>query len=105
MSLDPTVLDASAINDAGEFEMLLFDDVNWDNAEDHQQQLQAKIAAYLDAAANKPESKSRNVRITMVAMYEPEADGKQFISNLRALVEGAGIAFKYELKPVADEEW
>jgi hypothetical protein len=29
MSLDPTVLDASAINQAGEFEMLLFYDEEW----------------------------------------------------------------------------
>jgi hypothetical protein len=36
MSLDPTVLDASAINDAGEFEMMLFDDAEWDNSQEHQ---------------------------------------------------------------------
>jgi hypothetical protein len=103
MSLDPTVLDASAINDAGEFEMMLFDDADWDNHQEHQQQLQAKVAAYMEAVTNKPEAKNRKVRITVVAMYQPDRAGNEFISKLRAVVEGAGMGFKYDFRAVPDD--
>jgi hypothetical protein len=52
MPLDPMVLDASAINDAGEFEMMLFDNDTWDSSQEHQRQLQAKVEAYMEVATD-----------------------------------------------------
>jgi len=107
MSLDPTVLDASAINDAGEFVMMLFDDVEWENTQEqrqeHQQQLQAKIAVYMEMAKAKTEAENCRVRIMIAGMYEPDEAGRQFISTLRSVVESANIAFSYAFHPVP--EW
>lgn len=103
MSLDPTVLDAGAINKSGEFQMMLFDQEEWENPQEHQQQLQAKVAAYIEAAQAMPQAKDRKVRITLVSMYEPDESGRQLISTLRSVVESAGIAFEYVFRPVP--EW
>lgn len=106
MSLDPTVLDAGAINKSGEFQMMLFDQEEWENQEnpqEHHQQLQAKVAAYIDAAQAMPQAQNRKVRITLVTMYEPDEAGLQLISTLRSVVESAGIAFEYVFRPVP--EW
>lgn len=99
MSLDPTVLDASTINKSGEFQMMLFDQEEW-GPQEHQQQLQAKVAAYIEAAQAMPQAKNRKVRITLVTMYEPDEAGRQLISTLRSVVESAGIAFEYVFRPV-----
>jgi hypothetical protein len=105
MSLDPRELDATAINDAGEFEMMLFDDAEWDDTQEHQRQLQVKLAAYMDAARNKAEAKGRKIRITVVGMYPPDNAGSEFLSRTSAVVESAGMAFHYELQAVSDSDW
>jgi len=87
----------------GEFVMMLFDDAEWENTQEHQQQLQTKIAVYIEAAKAKVEAENCRVRIMIAGMYEPDEAGRQFISTLRSVVESAAIAFSYEFRPVA--EW
>ena len=105
MSLDPTVLDGSAINQAGEFEMMLFDNEIWDNSQEHREQLQAKVSAYMEFARTRPEAKDRLVRITLVGMYQPDTLGQEFISRLGSTVESAGFAFKYDFHAASDSDW
>jgi ClpP class serine protease len=105
MPSDPMVLDASAINDAGEFEMMLFDNDTWDSSQEHQRQLQAKVEAYMEVARTRAENNDKKVRITVVGMYQPDADGQKFMSQLRSMVESAGIAFKYDFRAVSDSDW
>jgi hypothetical protein len=105
MPLDPSVLDASVINDAGEFEMMLFDNDIWGSGQEHQRQLQAKVEAYMEAARTTAENKDKKVRITVVGMYQPDANGRKFMSQLRSMVESAGIAFKYDFRAVSDSDW
>ena len=105
MSLDPTVLDASAINDAGEFEMMLFDDELWHDSEAHQRQLQTKVVAYMQVARTQPEAKDRTVRITIVGMYQPDTAGQQFLARLGSMVGSEGMKFKYDLHALSDSQW
>jgi hypothetical protein len=105
MPLHPRVLDASAINDAGEFEMMLFDNDTWDSSQEHPRQLQAKVEAYIEAARTRVENKDKKVRITVIGMYQPDANGQKFMSQLRSMVESAGISFKYDLRAVSDSDW
>ena len=93
MSLNPTVLDASTINHAGEFEMFLFDDEQWENSPTHHQQLMEKVAVYVEASSSRSEAKNREVRITIVTMYEPDQAGREFLSLVRSAVEKEGINF------------
>ena len=79
MSLDPTTLDASTINEASEFQMFLFDDAEWNGSLEHQQKLEEKAVAYIENARSQPKAKGRKLRITVVGMYEPDEAGNVFL--------------------------
>lgn len=103
MSIDQTgVIDAIGVDSTtGQVVLTISDHLEWDNQ--HMLLLQEKLNTYLSFAESGelldsyPDSKGREVLINVVCKYQPNESGKDFLSQVSGIVEGAGMKFNWRV--------
>lgn len=89
----------------GVINLTLVDPLDWSDEGRHLVVLQDKINAYLRFIESGemdqvyPKAVGRKRSINIVAQYEPTEAGFKFLDLVRNMIEGAGFAFKFELRP------
>lgn len=104
MSIDQTgVVDAIGVDDSsGEVVLTITDQFEWGDNE-HLLMLQEKLNTYLSFVESGeildtyPDSKGRNVLISLVCKYPPDENGLGFLNQVSGIVEGAGMKFSYQV--------
>ena len=104
MSIDQTgVVDAIGVDDSsGEVVLTITDRFKWGDNK-HLLMLQEKLNTYLSFVESGeildtyPDSKGRNVLISLVCKYPPDENGLGFLNQVLSIVEGAGMKFSYQV--------
>ena len=97
------VIDAIGVDTSTqEIVLTISDHLEWSDNE-HLYSLQEKLNTYLRFVESEeiiktyPEAKDRQIKIDLVCKYQPDADGVNFLSQIKAIVENAGINFDYRV--------
>ena len=89
---------------SGVLNLTLVDPLDWTDEGNHLALLQDKINAYLrfiesgEIEQTYPDAIGRKRSINIVARFDPTEAGLKFLDSVRNLIEGAGFAFKYEIR-------
>lgn len=96
------VVDAIGVRDEDGFVVLtLVDSSEW--VGDHLVLLQAKLNRYLDFIEGGevyhvyPQAKGRNFAIEVLCRFEPDSEGGVFLTRVKEIVEGSGVAFSWRV--------
>ena len=83
------------------------DHLDWHDNLKHQTILQGKLNAYLrfvesgEILRSYPRAKDRRIAIRIVFRFAPDQEARHFLAQVGQIIEGAGIAFGYELFAVS----
>lgn len=105
MSIEKTnKVDLMGLNqETGKVELAIVDDSAWGDSMTHLQLLQDKVNSYLNFIESKeiydtyPAAENRQVKIIIIAQYEPDQAGKDFISRLSDNLSDFGYEFEFRL--------
>jgi hypothetical protein len=98
---DPDVVDIIGIDSAGSVVLTVSDHLYWDDSLQHQLTLQEKLNRYLafiesgEILESYPGAKGRPIMIEVVTQNDPDPGGIEFLEKAKAIVEGAGFAFRH----------
>jgi len=88
---------------SGRVVLTISDHLPWDDAAQHFQLLERKIAGYVSfvksgqLAANYPDSEGRATEIGVVFQHPPPVDAKALLAAAGAALQRLGIAFSYQV--------
>lgn len=100
--LDDEVVDAISVNPEGEVVLTISDNLEWSENE-HLLFLQNKVNTYIafvesgELFESYSKAKGRNVVFNLVARYEPDEDALEFIRQVKGILLGADVTFRYEV--------
>ena len=104
MSVDqPDVVDIISKSQSGEIVLTISDHLAWADTHGHLRMLQEKINTYLrflesgEIYQRYPDAIGSKLTIEVVFQLEPNLEARSFLSKARAIVEGAGFGFEFEL--------
>jgi hypothetical protein len=110
MAVDnPEVVDAIGVDEEQNVVLTIFDHLEWE-MEDHLQILQDKINAYLgfvedgELVENYPDAKGRRVAINIMAQFEPNEEGVDFLDKVKTILEEAGYQLFFQVFVAGDDE-
>jgi hypothetical protein len=87
----------------GEVVLTISDHLDWNESVEHQTTLQNKINKYLafvesgEIFLRYPKAKGRLIAFNIVFKYTPDADGQEFLSKARRVIESAGFTLRSEV--------
>ncbi len=90
----------------GDVILTISDHLNWEDETRHLLLLQEKINAYLafieseEMIGSYPDAKGRRPVISIKAMHEPSTGALKFLAQVRDIIAGAGISFRFEHTPL-----
>lgn len=100
---DKNVIDFVSIDSPNKKVILTISDhLEWGEENEHLLILQDKINTYLGAIENGelfekyPKSKDKDFVIEIIAKYEPNNDGYNFLNQVRGILEEAGYDFVFK---------
>jgi hypothetical protein len=85
----------------GRVSLIISDHLDWDDSLHHQQILQDKLNAYLrffesgEMYTRIPGSRGQWPQIEIVFKFEPDENGRTFLSKAAKAIEGAGLTLKH----------
>jgi hypothetical protein len=106
MSVDnANIVDLVGVDkESAETVLTISDHLPWDETNEHILMLQEKINRYLafiesgEIYEKYPDAKGRKCIISVVALYHPTETAERFLQSVNAIVEGAGIGFRFKQK-------
>lgn len=97
------VIDFTSIDKNGNAVLTISDHLRWDDNNEHLLILQNKINAYLSAIetgnfySDYPDANDRNIIINIVAKYEPNDNARQFLNQVKKILQSSGHGFKFSI--------
>ena len=104
MSIDQLdVVDIISKDPSGAIRVTISDHLDWADTPGHLLLLQEKINKYLafiesgEINESYPDAAGRKLIIQVIFKFEPNLEGRSFLTKARTIVEGAGFGFEFEL--------
>lgn len=101
---DAKVIDLIGIsNHDGVITLTITDHLEWDDISEHELILQTKINTYLryiesgEILERFPDARTRGTRISVIFKYPPDEGGRDFLAQIRRLLQDWGIQFETEV--------
>jgi len=100
---EPDTIDIVATAPDGTVSLIVSDHLDWRDSLNHQLILQDKLNAYLrffesgEMYAKFPKSQGQWPQIEIVFKYEPDEDGKAFLTRAAKVIESAGLTLTHSL--------
>jgi hypothetical protein len=107
MSIEDTqVIDIiSSAADGGSVTLTATDHLEWGNRE-HLMMIQDKLNAYLafmesgEIFDTYPKAKGKELKLEVVCKYEPDEEGKKFLTLCGEVISNAGFSFRYRVHEI-----
>jgi hypothetical protein len=99
----PNVIDVVSRDKNGRIVLSISDHLDWENTREHLVILQEKINAYLNFVDSGqvyemyPEARGSPIEIEIKFHYQPDIEGRAFLTKVRPIVENSGYSFRFEL--------
>ena len=99
----PDTIDLVTSGPEGSYVLTICDHLDWSETVPHQRMLQTKVNSYLrfiecgQLRERFPASAGKDVSIRVLAQYEPDEEGRQFLARLEKALGQAGYAFAWRI--------
>jgi CRP-like cAMP-binding protein len=97
------VIDVISTDTTGNVILAVSDHLDWSDTDQHQLILQEKLNKYLafvesgEILESYPDAKGRPIVFRVVFKFSPDAQGYEFLTKTRAVIESAGFTLRYEV--------